>query len=147
MATGIGRDEGMRERGGKGLRFVVAWRADQLHRTDNHPIEATGEQLALRHQQQAPEITLQRHSARRRDPTEATAINDRRIGGFAEGGEIVIGEIGDPLDGGNRGRGVGHGFHRRKLRRMRMPTAWLFSTWNCVPARLSLATMATTLPP
>ena len=22
--------------------------------------------------------------------------------------------------------------------RMRMPTSWLFSTWNCVPARLPL---------
>ena len=28
-----------------------------------------------------------------------------------------------------------------------MPTSWLFSTWNCVPARLPAATIATTGPP
>jgi hypothetical protein len=39
------------------------------------------------------------------------------------------------------------GFQRRKLAISRRPVAWLFSGWNCVPARLSRPTMAVTGPP
>ena len=40
-----------------------------------------------------------------------------------------------------------HGDHRRKLAISLRPSAWLFSGWNWVPARLSRATTAVTGPP
>ena len=39
------------------------------------------------------------------------------------------------------------GFQRRKLAIRRRPVAWLFSGWNCVPARLSRPTTAVIGPP
>ncbi len=40
-----------------------------------------------------------------------------------------------------------HGRHPRKFATSLSPAAWLFSGWNCVPAMLSRATIATTSPP
>src|SRR5262249_54290801 len=37
-----------------------------------------------------------------------------------------------------------HGAHAQKLASSFRPAAWLFSTWNCVPTRLSRPIMATT---
>ena len=39
------------------------------------------------------------------------------------------------------------GFQRRKLPIRRRPVAWLFSGWNCVPARLARPTAAVICPP
>jgi hypothetical protein len=43
--------------------------------------------------------------------------------------------------------GVFQGRQRRKLAMSRSPSVWLFSGWNCVPARLSFPTIAVTGPP
>ena len=40
-----------------------------------------------------------------------------------------------------------HGFHVRKLAISARPSFWLFSGWNCVPTRLSRATIAVIGPP
>ena len=40
-----------------------------------------------------------------------------------------------------------HGFHMRKLAISARPSFWLFSGWNCVPTRLSRATIAVIGPP
>lgn len=55
---------------------------------------------------------------------------------------VGIGHIdhGDPI-------ALLHGFHLRKLAMRARPSAWLFSGWNCVPARLSRPTAAVTGPP
>ena len=45
------------------------------------------------------------------------------------------------VDGGKQD----HGRHLRKLARRVSPSAWLFSGWNWVPARLSRPTIAVTV--
>ena len=74
------------------------------------------------------------------------------VGRLAQRVQVVVGEFGDALDQQLRvtvgaASAMRQGVQRRKLLRMRMPTSWLFSTWNCVPARLPAATIATTGPP
>ena len=148
MAAGIGRDEGVHQLGGEGLGLVVARRAHQLAGADDPPFEADREQLALRDQQQAAKIPLQRLPAGRADPAEPAAADDGGIRRLAQIGQVVLGEAAHALHGlARRHRRVHQGVQRRKLARMRRPTSWLFSTWNWVPARLPAATMATTSPP
>src|SRR6202012_5610977 len=45
------------------------------------------------------------------------------------------------------GRREDHGRHSRKSPRSRIPLAWLFSGWNCMPATLPRATAATNRSP
>ena len=45
------------------------------------------------------------------------------------------------------GAATRQGFQRRKLAISLSPVAWLFSGWNCVPARLSRPTTAVIGPP
>ena len=156
VAAGIGRDVGVHQVGGEGLRLVVARRADQDGGADDLAVQAGDEQFPLRHQQHAAEIGFQRAPARRVDPAEAAAVDDGGVGRLAQGVQVVVGELASAARrtvSGSRRRMRGcirasrQGVQRRKLARMRMPTSWLFSTWNCVPARLPATTMAGTAPP
>ena len=80
------------------LRLVVARRAHQMRGTDRRAVQPGDEQFALRHQQHATEIGLQRHPAGRVHPAEAAAVDDRGRCRLAQGVQVVVGEFFHALD-------------------------------------------------
>ena len=127
------------ERGCESARLLVRRRLDELRRAGDGAVQAGDEKLALGDHEHAAPIGLETVARRRLEPAEAAAVEDRGLGGVAQVFEIGAAKFGDAFDGGR-----GHGVQRRKLAISLSPAAWLFSGWNCTPARLSRATAAVT---
>src|ERR1700722_12430732 len=77
-------------------------------------------------------LAFQRTAARRLDPAETAAVDDCGVRRFAQGVQVLFGELGEPLNeelGFDFRRwhdGPGHwnqGVQQRKLARMRRPTS------------------------
>ena len=139
MAARPRRHKGAGQCPGKGLGLVVARRAAQLRRPGDDAVEAADHHPTLRDQQHALPIVFENLARRRLEPAKPAALDNRTLGRLAQIIEIGARILGQPfdIDPGPDILPVAHGFHRRKLPISCNPAAWLFSGWNCVPARLS----------
>src|SRR5262245_46941397 len=115
------------------LRFAVAGRARKLGRAGDHAIEPPDEEVALRYQHHAAPIGFHDVARWRLEPAETAAGLDGILGRLAKFGQVTSGELRDAFYS-NLWHRQFQGFHVRKLERMRRPTRWLFSGWNCAPA-------------
>jgi hypothetical protein len=84
------------------LSLVVAGWTDELSRTHHAAGQSRQEELALRHQQHAAVVALQRPPARRVNPAEAAAFDNGRVCRLTERMQIVVGERLRTLDGNRR---------------------------------------------
>src|SRR5215471_6199480 len=133
-----GSDEGAGQGSRERLRLVVARCPAELRRAGDDTVEPADDEPALGNEQHALPVIFQYLPRRWPQPTKAAALSDGTLGSLAEIVEIGARELGQPIEGDGPGSlQIVHGRQRRKFPINRSPASWLFSGWNCVPARLS----------